>query len=140
MKREDPTKSTLFLLDTNVLSAAIRDPNGKIARRLRHTPKAQLATSIIVSCEMKFGALKRGATVLQERVDAILETLPVHPIDQGIEDTYARTRTEMEKHGHGISAHDLLIACQALLLNATLVTENVRELARVPGLSVESWS
>ena len=139
MQREDRVSKKIYLLDTNVLSTVIKNPSGKIAMRLRKTPKESLVTSIIVSCELLFGAEKKGSREMLQRVQAILETLPILSIGSGCDHIYAKTRAQMERHGHGISANDLLIACQAIQIRATLVTENFRELSRVPNLKVESW-
>lgn len=129
----------LLLLDTNVLSAAIKNPSGKIAFRLRETPNELIATSIIVSCELRFGAEKKGSLRLAEKVDALLKMMHVLPLGAGVDRVYAKTRAAMEQRGHSISAHDLLIASQAIFYDATLVTENQREFSRVPELKLESW-
>jgi len=141
MKRDDLNSVTLYLLDTNVLSDVIKNPSGKIADRMKSMPSASLITSVVVGCELNFGAEKKGSKALRERVTALLKTIPVLPIggDEFCQ-LYAKTRAEMEKRGTIISAHDLLIACQSLLLNAILVTQNVREFSRVPGLKIQSWS
>lgn len=129
----------LFLLDTNVLSALIKDPRGIIASRLREIPNELIATSIIVSCELRFGAEKKSSPRLAEKADALLKMMHVLPIGSGVDRIYAKTRAAMEQRGHGISAHDLLIASQAIFYGATLVTENQREFSRVPDLKMESW-
>jgi tRNA(fMet)-specific endonuclease VapC len=52
---------------------------------------------------------------------------------------YGRIRSELEKAGTPIGGNDLLIAAQALAINAVLVTDNVREFKRVVGLHVQNW-
>jgi predicted nucleic acid-binding protein len=52
---------------------------------------------------------------------------------------YAAIRHDLEAQGAGIGPMDTLIAAQALRLGATIVTRNVREFSRVPGLRVENW-
>jgi tRNA(fMet)-specific endonuclease VapC len=49
-------------------------------------------------------------------------------------------RADLEKRGQSIGPLDMLIAAQALSLDATLVTHNTREFARVKGLRVEDWA
>ncbi len=53
--------------------------------------------------------------------------------------TYAEIRALLEKSGNSIGANDLLIAATALNKNATLVTHNINEFSRVPGLNIEDW-
>ena len=68
-------------------------------------------------------------------------TLPfeVVPFDSKCAHAYARIRGELEMTGKKIGPNDLLIAATALANNAVLVTNNVDEFKRVPGLSLECW-
>jgi tRNA(fMet)-specific endonuclease VapC len=52
---------------------------------------------------------------------------------------YAGLRNTLELRGRPIGGNDLIIAAQALALEAILVTDNVREFEQVPGLTVENW-
>jgi tRNA(fMet)-specific endonuclease VapC len=70
----------------------------------------------------------------------IAKRKPVQALDAGVAEDYGRLRTRLEKKGPPIGALDLLIAAQALSLGLTLVTNNVREFARVEGLTVENWA
>lgn len=54
--------------------------------------------------------------------------------------TYARLRSDLERHGTPIGANDMLIAATALYWNATLVTHNTDEFSRVSGLQLEDWN
>lgn len=132
--------ATVFLLDTNVISAAMKDPTGRIGRKLLSIPQEQLCSSIFVSCELLFGAEKKRSAKLRERVEAMLATISIKGLPSEFEQTYASVRAHMERRGLSISSMDLLIACHALALDATLVTENYREFSQVPELKLESWS
>ncbi len=48
------------LLDTNILADLLRDPGGRVARRLAIVGEATVCTSIVVACELRHGAAKKG--------------------------------------------------------------------------------
>lgn len=127
-----------YLLDTNVVSDMARNPQGSVVERIRHVgPK--VAVSIIVACEVEFGLVKIGPCRLADNVRLILAELPVVPFEPPTQEHYGDIRGALEKAGTPIGPNDLLIAAHASALNQTLVTDNTREFARVPGLTVENW-
>jgi tRNA(fMet)-specific endonuclease VapC len=128
-----------YLLDTNIVSALVRDPHGAVTRRIARVGEDKVCTSIVVACELRFGALKRGSARLSEQVAAVLDALAVLPLDIGVDHRYAEIRSTLERAGTPIGANDTLIAAHAAFLGLTLVTDNVREFARAPGLLVTSW-
>jgi tRNA(fMet)-specific endonuclease VapC len=127
------------MLDTNILSDLIRNPRGVLVERLRATEPDALCTSIVVACELRFGAQRRGSQLLTQRVDDLLNTLAVLPLDQPVDEHYADIRATLERTGTPISSHDLFIAAHARSRDLTLVTQNGREFVRVPKLRVEDW-
>ena len=128
-----------YLLDTNILSDLIRNPAGRAARRLAVVGETTVCTSIVVACELRYGAAKKGSPQLSERVEVILESLEVLPLDKEADRRYAEIRSRLERLGKPIGPNDLLIAAHARALDLTLVTDNVEEFGRVPGLSTEAW-
>ena len=128
-----------YLLDTNVLSDLIRNPGGSAARRLAVVGEATVCTSIVVACELRYGAVRKGSPQLSERVETVLESLEVLPLDKESDRRYAEVRSQLERLGMPIGPNDLLIAAHTLALDLILVTDNVKEFSRVPGLSVENW-
>lgn len=128
-----------WLLDTNALSEMIRNPRGALAGRVARAAPEALCTSIIVACELRFGARRKGSAVLSGRVEQLLAVVEVLPLDAPADSHYAEIRTELEQAGTPIGAHDLFIAAHARSRNLTLVTNNLREFNRVPGLRVEDW-
>lgn len=131
--------SVLYLLDTNILSDILKDPQGIAAQRISTQPQKALCTSIIVASEMRYGVEKKNRAVLTKRVDLLLQTIKILPFSVGADRWYGRIRAQLERNGQIIGANDLLIAAHALSLNAVLVTANVREFNRITGLSVENW-
>jgi tRNA(fMet)-specific endonuclease VapC len=128
-----------YLLDTNVLSDLLRNPAGRAARRLAVVGEAVVCTSIVVACELRYGAAKKGSPQLSERVEILLESLEILPLDKDSDRQYAEVRSHLDRLGTPIRPNDLLIAAHTLALDLILVTDNVEEFARVPGLSTENW-
>jgi tRNA(fMet)-specific endonuclease VapC len=60
-------------------------------------------------------------------------------MESPVEEHYADIRNTLERAGTSIGPNDLLIAAHARSLGLTLVTDNMREFSRVPGLPVENW-
>ncbi len=128
-----------YLLDTNILSDLLRNPDGLAARRLAVVGDSTACTSIIVACELRYGAAKKGSPQLTARVEAVLASLDILPLEKDCDRCYAEIRSHLERRGTPIGPNDLLIAAHALALDLTLVTDNVEEFERVPGLAVENW-
>lgn len=128
-----------WMLDTNTLSNLIRNPRGAIVQRLSSVEPAAVCTSIVVACELRFGAARKGSDVLTKRVEQLLGSLTVLPLDEPADQHYADIRTALERAGTPIGSHDLFIAAHARSRGLTLVTHNTREFERVPGLRVEDW-
>jgi tRNA(fMet)-specific endonuclease VapC len=128
-----------YLLDTNIVSDLIRNPQGNVARRIAKVGVPQICTSIIVAAELRYGAEKRGAVSLSERLEAVLERLEVMSFEGPADTTYALLRAKLERSGKPIGANDLLIAAHALCLGCAIVTDNEREFGRVAGLKLENW-
>ena len=128
-----------YLLDTNIISDLVRHPQGLVFQRLAAVEENCICTSIIVVCELRFGAAKSGSLRLLQQLESILEVLPILSLSPPVDQQYAVIRTHLEQTGKPIGPNDLLIAAHALALNLTLVTANIRQFERVPGLSVENW-
>ncbi len=128
-----------YLLDTNILSDLIRNPFGPVAQRIEAVGAKAVCTSIIVAAELRYGSAKKGSPRLQARVEDILATIPVLPLEVPADADYGRQRAQLEASGQPIGGNDLLIAAHALALGLTLVTHNTREFSRIAGLQVEDW-
>jgi len=128
-----------YLLDTNVLSHLVRQPQGAVAERITAVGEGNVFTSVIVACELRYGAAKRGSRRLTRQVEAVLGAMTIRPLESYVERVYASIRVALEKKGTLIGAHDMLIAAHARVLDAVCVTDNVTEFKRVPALKVENW-
>jgi tRNA(fMet)-specific endonuclease VapC len=128
-----------YLLDTNIVSDLVRHPGGIVAQRIAEIGETRVCTSIIVVCELRYGAAKKGSSRLSQQLEQVLAPLKIVPFESGADRYYADIRAMLERNGQPIGPHDLLIAAHALALDLTLVTANVSEFSRVPGLQVENW-
>jgi len=129
----------LYLLDTNIVSDLVRRPGGPVVQRIAEVGAERIAISLIVACEIRFGLAKSGSQRLIQNMERVLEQIEVLPMEAPVEEHYADIRTRLERAGTPIGPNDLLIAAHARALDLTLVTDNDREFARVPGLKVENW-
>lgn len=130
---------TAYLLDTNILSDLVRNPQGAVADHIAKAGETNVATSIIVASELRLGAAKRDSARLTARVEAILAVLPVLALEPPADQDYGDLRTAIERKGTPIGANDMLIAAHALATGRVLVTDNVEEFRRVPKLKVVNW-
>ena len=128
-----------YLLDTNVISDLVRNPNGVAAASLDRVGDDSVFTSIIVAGELRFGARKKGSAPLTDRVERALKRIRVASLDQPADRYYAEIRYELLRRGQPIGTNDFLIAAHALATESILVTANVSEFSRVPGLHIENW-
>lgn len=128
-----------YLLDTNIVSDLVRNPQGKVAQHIRKVGEAEVCTSIIVAAELRYGAAKKGSPRLSAQLDTVLGALEVLPLDTPADAAYGLVRTRLEQAGRPIGANDLLIAAQALALGYTIVTDNEKEFSRVRDLPHENW-
>ncbi len=131
--------SPAYLLDTNILSDLIRNPQGRVMEQIDRVGENAVCTSIIVAAELRYGAAKANSRRLAERIDLILSALEILPLEPPVDREYAALRHHLTRQGTPIGPNDLLIAAQALANRLTLVTANLREFSRVPGLSVIDW-
>jgi tRNA(fMet)-specific endonuclease VapC len=130
---------TRYLLDTNIISDMVRNPAGQAVRRLQKVGDGNICTSIIVACELRYGCAKKGSAKLLSKVEDLLATIPVLPLEIPADGEYGGIRAELEAAGQSIGHNDLLIAAHAYTLGTILVTANVGEFSRIRDLKVENW-
>ncbi len=132
-------KNVRYLFDTNILSTLIKQPSGLVAQKISALDETSFCTSIIVACELRYGAQKKGSPELIKKVELLLANIIVAPLSDDTDWQYANIRVALEKEGRLIGANDMLIAAHALALDVTLVTDNEREFRKVLSLAVENW-
>lgn len=127
------------MLDTNIVSDLIRNPAGKVAKKIRKVGAEGLCVSIITAAELRFGAAKRSSPRLIQLVEQVLDELDILALDVPADAAYGRIRNDLEKAGRPIGPNDLLIAAHASCVGAVLITANAKEFKRVRDLKVENW-
>jgi len=130
---------TRYMLDTNIISDLIRNPRGRVAKRIPRVGEANICTSIIVAAELRYGCAKSGSQRLLKAVEDLLGEITVLPFDVPADAEYGGIRSELEAAGKPIGSNDLLIAAHAYATGATIVTANADEFNRIRGLKVENW-
>ncbi len=128
-----------YLLDTNILIYVMR--NRPLAARERFTRHAgQMAMSSITWLELTYGA-ERSAMPDKNLVviEGLAARMSVLPFDKGAATHAGRIRAELARLGTPIGPMDQQIAGHARHLGLTLVSNNLREFERVPGLICENW-
>jgi tRNA(fMet)-specific endonuclease VapC len=128
-----------YLLDTNIVSDLVRNPQGKIAEQIFRVGESKICTNIIVAAELRYGAEKKKSPRLSAQVEAVLSALEILPLEKPVDISYASIRAQLERAGKPIGANGLLIAAQALTLGYTIVTDNEDEFSRVKHLRLENW-
>lgn len=130
---------TRYLLDTNILSDLVVNPQSRVAKHLRKVGESKVCTSIVVAAELRYGATKRASARLSQQLNMILDTIDIVALESPVDEIYGAIRTKLEKSGKPIGGNDLLIAAHAIALDTVLVTDNEREFSRVDGLKRENW-
>lgn len=128
-----------YLLDTNIISDLVRNPRGRVVRRLSEVGEDNVYTSLIVASELRYGAAKKGSPRLSAQLESVLRALDVLPIESPVDVVYGQLRANLERAGKIIGGNDLFIAAHAIALGDVLVTGNEREFSRIPDLVVENW-
>ena len=126
-----------YLLDTNVV-INLRDGHPGVRNGLTALG-GPLIVSIVTRVELEGGLLRdpSEATLRQARLDAILASLEVHPFDEACAAAYRRIVGSAGYSRRKIL--DRMIAAQALVLQATLVTMNAADFSDIPGLKLLAW-
>ena len=130
----------ILLLDTNTCIYLIRQRPPEVLRSFDDYAIGDIGVSSITAAELYFGTQKSRRTDQNERaLEQFLLPLTVAGFDSNAASKYGHVRAALERAGTPIGPLDTLIASHALALGVTLVTNNVREFERVPGLKVDNW-
>lgn len=131
---------TEYMLDTNICIAVMKG-RPEVRAKISRIDPAKIGISSIVLAELSYGVWK---SVQKERnkqaMAAFCSICSVWDWPAGAADKYGEIRAFLEQQGRVIGANDLLIAAHTRYLNAVLVTNNIREFERIPGLKIEDWT
>jgi tRNA(fMet)-specific endonuclease VapC len=128
-----------YLLDTNIISQMMRNPDGKVVQKIAAVGEKHVFTSLLAIAEIRFGIAKTQSKKLAKALDWLLPFLTVEPWATPADHHYAALRVDIEAKGLPIGQLDMLLAAQALAAGATMVTDNEKHFRHIPGLKIENW-
>lgn len=131
------------LIDSSVLIDAERG-RLDLASHVRQRPGEEAFISAVTVSEILFGVYRAADPAARNRRAAVAEALlarfEVLGIDAAVARLHAQLKADLAARGTPIGPHDLWLAATCLLHGLTMVTGNLREFRRVPGLNVKSWA
>ncbi len=134
--------SAPYLLDTDTCIYLINRRTGfeRLLEHLETLAYGDVLISSISAAELEFGIAKshRGAAN-RNRYTLFMARFEIALFDENAASRYGPLRATLETAGTPIGPLDTLIAAHGLALNATLITNNVREFSRVENLKIENW-
>lgn len=129
-----------YLLDTNICIYSLKNKPPEVLERLRLVGQDEVGISVITALELRQGAEKsQYAEKTHAKLDLFLAPIQIFPFDEEAALIASRIRARLEQKGTPIGDFDSLIAAHAMALDLTLVSNNLREFDRVPGLRTENW-
>lgn len=129
-----------YLLDTNICIYSLNRRPPEVIERLRAEGQEAVAISVITMLELRQGAEKsQYPEKTHGKLDLFLGPLKILPFGENAALEGARIRAHLELQGNRIGDLDSLIAAHALSQKLIMVTNNLREFSRVPGLRIENW-
>jgi tRNA(fMet)-specific endonuclease VapC len=130
-----------FMLDTDTCIYIIKKQPEHVLRRYQTEYDDECCISTITLSELEFGVEK---SLHKERnrlaLDVFMVPLEVMPYDAYAAQQYGIVRSYLTSRGQPIGPLDLLIAAHARSLGVSLITNNIREFRKVPGLKVATWA
>ncbi len=128
-----------FLLDTNILSAHLRRPAAFAHRFFQYS--GRLYTSSVALAELFVWAYKRPdpRKALKNIEELLDEDVTLLNYDLESANEFGRVRIGLRRQGIEVPTTDLMIGSVALFYDLTLVTHNVVDYQRIPGLRIEDW-
>jgi len=129
----------VILLDTNICIDVINAKPPAVLQRFREYRIGEIGICSVVATELAYGVAKSGSTRNRQALEMFLAPLMILPFDEDAIWSYGDLRAELMRKGTPIDSLDTMIAAHALSLRCTLVSNNTREFAKVPGLALENW-
>jgi len=130
----------MYLLDTNICAYLMRGRYPSLERKVCTVPPSELAISSITLFELEYGAAKANwGPQRLKNMYLFLSSFLVIPFTDRDAAVTGRIRAELARTGQPIGAYDVQIAGQGVARGITVVTHNVSEFSRVPGIKVEDW-
>ena len=131
-----------YLADTNILGYLARRSSAPLQSRMRAAMEAnEVAISVVTRAETRFGQrLLNPDDRRHTIIDVLLQEMPVLMWTPDAADRYGDLAAALQRKGQPIGTMDTIIAAHALAEGLILVTHNIRDFKRVPGLVIEDWA
>lgn len=129
-----------YMLDTDICIYAINERPPKVLEAFRQHHAAGLGVSAVTASELFYVVARTGSARNAEVLRRFLATLQVAEFDASAAEVAGQVRSWLASQGTPIGPYDSLIAAHAQALGVTLVTNNLREFERVPGLRLANWA
>ena len=130
-----------YMLDTNICIYIMKNKPEKVLRRFKEELNNGIGIPSITLAELEYGMKHSSNPAQNERaLLRFLVPLSVLPFGAGAASEYGAIRTFLQNNGTPIGPLDMLIAAHAKSEGLVMVTNNVREFERVPGLEIENWA
>ena len=128
------------LLDTNICIYMIKNKPPEVRKHFERFVPGDIAISSITVAELQYGVEKSAAREKNAlALEAFLLPLEIPSFDTESALAYGEIRAKLESRGKPIGSMDILIAAQAIAQDFTLITHNLKEFERIPGLRCETW-
>lgn len=129
-----------YLLDTDICIYVINERPARVLEAFLAHEDAGLGISAVTAGELYYGVARTGSQRNLKALRQFLAPLEIAPFDPVAAELFGSMRAWLASQGTPIGPYDTQIAAHAMALGVTLVTNNTREFARVPGLRVENWA
>jgi len=130
-----------YLLDTNICIYLINERPKDLLNKFEQYSIDEFGISSITHAELQYGIAKSTHKEKnKEALDQFLLPLTILPFHgEEVTACYGKIRALLESKGETIGPFDMLIAAHALSLNLILISNNMKEFTRIPGLKLENW-
>jgi len=129
-----------YMLDTDICIYTINERPAGVLRAFQAHQSAGLGISAVTAAELYFGVARTGSQRNLTALRRFVGALEIAAFDAAAAEICGSLRAWLAAQGTPIGPYDTLIAAHAQAIGATLVSNNVREFERVPGLRVENWA
>lgn len=132
--------SLRYLLDTNICIYIAKQKPSSVLHKFEELSIGEVGISTITYGELIYGAQKsQHPKKTLHTLEELISIIPSIPISTEVGRCYGEIRSKLEKQGKPIGNNDLWIAAHAIVLELTLVTNNVKEFERIQPLKIENW-
>lgn len=130
----------IYILDTNICIHMLKNKTFSLLKHAKKKSLTQIYISTITEAELWHGVWNSSKIQENEmRLKKFLQCFPKLKFESSHAANYGQLKAEQRKNGRNIGSNDLLIASQALELEAILVTANEKEFKQIKGLKTENW-